>query len=35
MIKMSKRTVKALEPEDRDVDHRDKDLKGFTELHHV
>ena len=29
MIKISKRTVEALEPSDRDVDYYDKDLKGF------
>jgi integrase len=29
MIKISKRTVEALEPQDRDVDHYDEDLKGF------
>ncbi len=29
MIKISKRTVEALEPQDRDVDHFDEDLKGF------
>jgi hypothetical protein len=28
-IKISKRTVDALEPCDRDVDHYDEDLKGF------
>jgi integrase len=29
MIKISKRTVDVLEPQDRDVDHYDEDLKGF------
>jgi integrase len=29
MIKISKRTVEALEVQDRDVDHFDEDLKGF------
>jgi integrase len=29
MIRISKRTVDALEPQDRDVDHYDEDLKGF------
>jgi integrase len=29
MIKISKRTVEALEPQERDVDHYDDDLKGF------
>jgi integrase len=29
MIKISKRTVEALEPSDRDVDYYDEDLKGF------
>jgi integrase len=29
MIKISKRTVEALEPQDREVDHFDEDLKGF------
>ena len=29
MIKISKRTVDLLEPQDRDVDHYDEDLKGF------
>jgi Arm DNA-binding domain len=29
MIRISKRTVEALEPQDRDVDHYDEDLKGF------
>ncbi len=29
MIKISKRTVDAIEPQDRDVDHYDEDLKGF------
>jgi integrase len=29
VIKISKRTVEALEPQDRDVDHYDEDLKGF------
>jgi integrase len=29
MIKISKRTVEALETQDRDVDHFDEDLKGF------
>ena len=28
MIKISKRTVEALEPQDRDVDHYDEDLKA-------
>jgi integrase len=29
MIRISKRSVEALEPQDRDVDHYDEDLKGF------
>lgn len=29
MLKISKRTVEALEAQDRDVDHYDEDLKGF------
>lgn len=29
MIKISKRTVDVLEPQDRDVDHYDEELKGF------
>ena len=29
MIRISKRTVEALEPQGRDVDHYDEDLKGF------
>lgn len=29
MIRISKRTVEALEPQERDVDHYDEDLKGF------
>jgi integrase len=29
MIKISKRTVEALEPQEKDVDHYDDDLKGF------
>jgi integrase len=29
MIRISRRTVEALEPQDRDVDHYDEDLKGF------
>lgn len=29
MIKISKRTVETLEPQDKDVDHFDEDLKGF------
>ena len=29
MIKISKRTVEALEPQERDIDHYDEDLKGF------
>ena len=29
MIRISKRTVEALEPQDRDIDYYDEDLKGF------
>jgi hypothetical protein len=29
MIKISKRTVEALGPQDREIDYFDEDLKGF------